>query len=295
MPVRWHLIGHLQGNKARKTLPLVLDGPRGRLPEAPPGARRPLGRPARPAGGLPPGEHLRRGVEARLVAGRPAHDAEAIAACRRVPVVGLMTIAGYGTTPETARPSFAALRGLRDDLGGAPASPSHTSRWGCRTTSRRRSRKGRRSSGSARPCSRGSTRDRLEPHARGRRPGRPRPARGEEERGPRRARVPSGSPSRPRPRRGRRTRRSSGCWPAPSAARRRRWRSCRARPRARRRSSSPGSKRTNSASGSTPSPAFRRVPRKKETGDRRQETGGRDQKSDPPSFSAVKVPPDEGV
>jgi pyridoxal phosphate enzyme (YggS family) len=43
-------------------------------------------------------------------------DAEAIAACSRIRVVGLMTMAGYGTAAETARPSFVRLRALRDAL-----------------------------------------------------------------------------------------------------------------------------------------------------------------------------------
>ncbi len=43
-------------------------------------------------------------------------DIDAIVACRTIPIVGLMTIAALGTTPETARTSFIELRGLRDDL-----------------------------------------------------------------------------------------------------------------------------------------------------------------------------------
>ncbi len=44
------------------------------------------------------------------------NDAEAIAACRAIPVVGLMTMAALGTTAETARKSFVRLRELRDAL-----------------------------------------------------------------------------------------------------------------------------------------------------------------------------------
>ena len=43
-------------------------------------------------------------------------EADAIADCRHIPIVGLMTIAGYGTTDEEARPAFARLRTLRDEL-----------------------------------------------------------------------------------------------------------------------------------------------------------------------------------
>jgi uncharacterized pyridoxal phosphate-containing UPF0001 family protein len=45
-------------------------------------------------------------------------DAEKIAACKNVPIVGLMTMAGYGTDPETARPAFTKLRETRDALRG---------------------------------------------------------------------------------------------------------------------------------------------------------------------------------
>ena len=43
-------------------------------------------------------------------------DAESIAACRSIPIVGLMTMAALGTTAESARGSFVALRELRDRL-----------------------------------------------------------------------------------------------------------------------------------------------------------------------------------
>ncbi len=43
-------------------------------------------------------------------------DAESIAGCRKISIVGLMTMAAWGTTAETARPSFIRLRELRDLL-----------------------------------------------------------------------------------------------------------------------------------------------------------------------------------
>jgi uncharacterized pyridoxal phosphate-containing UPF0001 family protein len=43
-------------------------------------------------------------------------EAESIAACRSIPVVGLMTMAALGTDAETARGSFVRLRELRDRL-----------------------------------------------------------------------------------------------------------------------------------------------------------------------------------
>ncbi len=116
LPVRWHLIGHLQGNKARKTLSIVrmihavdslkllrtLDDLAAELAD-PPAVCLQVNTSAEPSKhGWSP--------EALPI------DAEAIAACRRIPIVGLMTIAGYGTSNESARPSFVTLRQTRDDL-----------------------------------------------------------------------------------------------------------------------------------------------------------------------------------
>jgi pyridoxal phosphate enzyme (YggS family) len=117
-PIRWHLIGHLQTNKARRTLGMVkfihavdslkllrvLDGLAGELNLK----------------GPPPvclqvntsGEEAKHGWSA----GQLLQDSEAIAACRAIPVVGLMTMAAWGTTAETARPSFVQLRETRDRL-----------------------------------------------------------------------------------------------------------------------------------------------------------------------------------
>jgi pyridoxal phosphate enzyme (YggS family) len=115
-PIRWHLIGHLQSNKARRTLPLVtmihsvdslrlLSGIQLLGEET--GAAPELLLQVNTSGeaskhGWAPSELL--------------HDAEAIAGCNRVPIVGLMTMAAWGTDAETARPSFVQLRELRDEL-----------------------------------------------------------------------------------------------------------------------------------------------------------------------------------
>jgi pyridoxal phosphate enzyme (YggS family) len=114
--VRWHLIGHLQSNKVKKTLPLVrlihsvdslkllktLDESVTTVPD-------------------PPGVCLQVNTsgEASKHGWAPQHlleDAEAIAGCRAIRIVGLMTMAALGTTPETARGSFVRLRALREDL-----------------------------------------------------------------------------------------------------------------------------------------------------------------------------------
>lgn len=115
---RWHLIGHLQGNKARRTLPMVrmihavdslkllreLDAmAQERAPEELPGVCLQVNT---------SGEASKHGWLPEALGG----DADAIAECRRIPVVGLMTMAALGTTAETARPSFVRLRQLRDEL-----------------------------------------------------------------------------------------------------------------------------------------------------------------------------------
>jgi pyridoxal phosphate enzyme (YggS family) len=115
--IRWHLIGHLQSNKVKKTLPMVamvhsIDS-LGLLRAVNDFARE---MPAPPDVCLEvntSGEVSKHGWSAAAI----TSDAEAIANCRAIPIVGLMTMAAYGTTADAARPSFAALRELRDALG----------------------------------------------------------------------------------------------------------------------------------------------------------------------------------
>ena len=60
-----------------------------------------------------------RRVKRASTAGRRARsssDCESIAACRSIPVVGLMTMAALGSTDASARASFARLRETRDVL-----------------------------------------------------------------------------------------------------------------------------------------------------------------------------------
>jgi hypothetical protein len=116
LPVRWHLIGHLQSNKAKKTSPMVrmihavdslkllqgLDELAGSL-AAPPAVCLQVNT---------SGEAAKHGWSPEAI----LRDAEPIAACRRIPVVGLMTMAALDTTAESARPSFVRLREVRDAL-----------------------------------------------------------------------------------------------------------------------------------------------------------------------------------
>jgi pyridoxal phosphate enzyme (YggS family) len=115
--IRWHLIGHLQSNKVKKTLPLVamvhsvdslgllraINELAAQLPAAPPVCLEVN----------TSGEPSKHGWTPDQI----VSDAPAIADCRAVPIVGLMTMAPFGTTADAARPSFVSLRALRDTLG----------------------------------------------------------------------------------------------------------------------------------------------------------------------------------
>jgi pyridoxal phosphate enzyme (YggS family) len=115
-PLRWHLIGHLQSNKAKRTLPFctmihavdslkllrALDSIAQELPGAPSVCLQVN----------TSGEDTKHGWTAEQILG----DAEAIAACKAIQVVGLMTMAAWGTDAESARPSFIRLRQTRDEL-----------------------------------------------------------------------------------------------------------------------------------------------------------------------------------
>lgn len=122
---RWHLIGHLQRNKARlavELFDLVHSVDSLRLAEAlarhvPPGRRLPVllqvnvsGEATKEGFALAGGLANRAALEALLPA------VEGILALPSLEVRGLMTIAPLGASPEAARPTFAALRELRDEL-----------------------------------------------------------------------------------------------------------------------------------------------------------------------------------
>ncbi len=120
---RWHLIGHLQRNKLDRTIPLaclVHSVDSERLLDALDAFGRARGTPipvllevncSREAakGGLPP--------DALPALG------DTLAARTGVAVRGLMTMAAYSDAPETARPTFAELRRLRDRLRAATGLP----------------------------------------------------------------------------------------------------------------------------------------------------------------------------
>ena len=116
LPVEWHLIGHLQGNKVKKTLPMV------RMIHAVDSLKllQTLDEYAKEQPSPPKlclqvntsGEPSKHGWSPEAI----LNDSDAIAAITHANVVGLMTIAGYGTSPESARPCFALLRKTRDTL-----------------------------------------------------------------------------------------------------------------------------------------------------------------------------------
>src|SRR5690349_17824406 len=99
LPVRWHLIGHLQGNKAKRTVPIVrmihgvdslkllrsLDALAAEMPEFPGVCLQVNASAESTKHGWAPEDLLA--------------DAPAISACRRVPIVGLMTMAALGDDP----------------------------------------------------------------------------------------------------------------------------------------------------------------------------------------------------
>ncbi len=123
---RWHLIGHLQRNKARAAAELfdmIQSVDSLRLAEA-------LGRHAAELGRRLPvllqvnvsgeaskeGFALAGGVANRLAYATLRADIERVATLPGIAIHGLMTIAPITGSPDQARPTFCLLRELRDDL-----------------------------------------------------------------------------------------------------------------------------------------------------------------------------------
>ncbi|MCK9589547.1 MAG: YggS family pyridoxal phosphate-dependent enzyme [Terrimicrobiaceae bacterium] len=115
-PLEWHFLGHLQSNKIRRALPLfqLFHG----VDSSDLAAR--MDRLAEECGCFPrillevnvSGEGTKFGFQPdRLRA-----EIAGLLALPRVGVLGLMTMAPYSEDPLAAKPYFAALRRLRDDL-----------------------------------------------------------------------------------------------------------------------------------------------------------------------------------
>ena len=123
LTIRWHLLGHLQSNKARKA------GPAFAMVQSVDSAEliQKLDAAAADAGQAPElliqvdlaGETTKFGVPPAEV----PRLFEAAAACRAARIVGLMTLPPVPDTPEDARPYFRRLRGLKDEwlAAGVPA------------------------------------------------------------------------------------------------------------------------------------------------------------------------------
>jgi pyridoxal phosphate enzyme (YggS family) len=117
--VRWHLVGHLQANKARRAVKLFdvihsLDSPElaerlDRLCEEE--ERTPLSVLIQVDLGL---EATKSGIEKDHV----AKLVERLATCPNLKLIGLMTLPPFFENPEDTRPFFRTLRELRDELAG---------------------------------------------------------------------------------------------------------------------------------------------------------------------------------
>jgi pyridoxal phosphate enzyme (YggS family) len=124
LQLRWHLVGHLQSNKARKaaehfhaihsvdTLSLLST-----LDQAAHAAGHQVDLLIQVDLGREPTKH---GAPPDLVA--PVFLAAA--KCRAVRVTGLMTLPPASVNPDGARPYFSALRALRDRLGAEGVDPA---------------------------------------------------------------------------------------------------------------------------------------------------------------------------
>jgi len=123
LTIRWHLLGHLQSNKARKA------GPAFAMVQSVDSVEliQKLDAAATEAGRAPElliqvdlaGEASKFGLSPAEV----PQLFEAAAACRAAQVVGLMTLPPVPDTPEDARPYFRRLRELKDEwlAAGVPA------------------------------------------------------------------------------------------------------------------------------------------------------------------------------
>jgi PLP dependent protein len=121
LPIRWHLVGHLQRNKVERTLPLVhlihsVDSVR--LLQAVADA-------ARKRGSCPPillevnasREERKHGFDYdELIRDIP----RIVAAASELDVAGLMAMAAYSDDPEQSRPTFRNLREFRHRLRSDP-------------------------------------------------------------------------------------------------------------------------------------------------------------------------------
>ncbi len=123
LPIRWHLLGHLQTNKARKAGPsfaMIQSIDSVELLER-------IDRAAEEAGRTPEllvqVDLAREATKYGVAAAAVPRLFDAAARCKAARLVGLMTLPPVPDTPEDARPWFRRLRELRDEwlAAGVPA------------------------------------------------------------------------------------------------------------------------------------------------------------------------------
>jgi uncharacterized pyridoxal phosphate-containing UPF0001 family protein len=112
LPVTWHLVGHLQTNKAKTALELFdiihsVDSLHLAEVLSPSGPNAAVGSPGSERTGEPASRLPRRVTAAAGAVSRLPH----------LDLCGLMTVAPFVDDPETVRPVFRELRRLRDSLG----------------------------------------------------------------------------------------------------------------------------------------------------------------------------------
>ncbi len=123
LEIRWHLLGHLQTNKARKAAPAFATIHSVDTVEL----LRKIDAAAAEAGRAPElFIQVELGGEVTKFGASPAEVPrlfDAAASCRAARVAGLMTLPPVPESPEDARPWFTRLRGLRDQwlAAGVPA------------------------------------------------------------------------------------------------------------------------------------------------------------------------------
>lgn len=123
--VSWHLIGHLQRNKVERTLPLVsvihsVDSLR--LLEA---IESEAARQNRIVNILLEVNASREAAKHGFAPEEILKVADALLRLKQVRVCGLMTMAAFDEDPERTRPTFAQVRGLRDQLA-REVGPAHS-------------------------------------------------------------------------------------------------------------------------------------------------------------------------
>jgi pyridoxal phosphate enzyme (YggS family) len=123
LPLRWHLIGHLQSNKARKAVDqfaVIHSIDSVTLLER---VNRAAGEAGRTVDVLIQVDLAGEATKHGLPAGDVPAAVESALACESARLVGLMLLPPWHDDPETTRPYFARLRSLRDDLvaRGTPA------------------------------------------------------------------------------------------------------------------------------------------------------------------------------